>query len=645
MSVEPNSLPPGSGPSSSHLPQTVTPQSDPPQSDPPQSAPPLLDLFARMKRAWMRDNHLSLQRRIQKAVQFGTQLVRAKVALRSCNRVGANARVAGRMHVRNHGLVIVGHHLNVNSTWIPTEFLTGREGRIEIGDDVLINYGTMIAAGRGVTIGSGSMIGPHCIIADVDIPEQVAGFDAVDARPVRIGKDVWLAGRVTVRPGVTIGDGAVIVAGSIVETDVPAHVMASGIPARLIPKLSAVPRPKLEPGAAPATAPRPARPGAVRLNPAVAPAVAAVPPELSGNLISDFVLDELVGELLAPGADASLNAVVAARDFPAALRLPPPAEGADFAVVWSRPQAAVPAFARVLAGGEISEGELNKEVDAFCAQIERTAAAYPMVFVPTWTLPAYMRGRGVLDMRQCGTPYALEAMNLRMTARLMHTANVHVLDASRWLAAVGPAGSNPRAWYLGQMAMARPVVAEAALDIRAAVAALRGRQRTLLVVGVDDTLWGGASAELGWDAVWVGGAGDAGEAFADFQRGLQSLAQRGIALALLGKGGKAAEAAAFEVLRRHPGMVLREGDFAGWQFDAPDAAEGLAALAARLKVEPNAVSFVSADAAARARVREKFPEVLVAEWPDDPLLFPSALQQLRCFDAPPARPLAARSVA
>jgi acetyltransferase-like isoleucine patch superfamily enzyme len=200
-------------------------------------------LLTRMRRAWARDTHLGVNRRIRKGIAVARQLLRAHFALRGCTRVGLSPRVAGRMRVDNHGVIVIGDYLNIKSSWVPTELITGRDGRIEIGNDVAINYGTVIAAGKGVTIGSRTMLGQHCIISDLDIPETAVEPGPGAPNPITIGKDVWLAARVTVRPGVTIGDGAVVVAGSIVESDVPAHAMASGIPARLLPKLATVAQP------------------------------------------------------------------------------------------------------------------------------------------------------------------------------------------------------------------------------------------------------------------------------------------------------------------------------------------------------------------------------------------------------------------
>ena len=57
------------------------------------------------------------------------------------------------------------------------------------------------------------------------------------AKPIHIGKHCWLGAGVIVMPGITIGDGAVIGAGSVVTKDIPANVIAIGSPCRVVQKI------------------------------------------------------------------------------------------------------------------------------------------------------------------------------------------------------------------------------------------------------------------------------------------------------------------------------------------------------------------------------------------------------------------------
>jgi len=213
--------------------------------------------------------------------------------------------------------------------------------------------------------------------------------------------------------------------------------------------------------------------------------------------------------------------------------------------------------------------------------------------------------------------------------RLSKVQNIFVLNAMRWFEAVGPGAVSARAWYLGNSAVTRPALAEAARDIRAALHTLWKGPRKLLLLDLDDTLWGGCAAN-GWKDLELGGVDGPGKAFVDFQTSVKDLKRRGVALGIV---SKAAQAPALEAIRNHPGMVLQETDFAGWIFDSKDMVANVRALAARLNLDLSSAVFIDDNPVERARVRVTLPEVFVPDWPKDALLYPSALRSLRCFDA------------
>ncbi len=107
---------------------------------------------------------------------------------------------------------------------------------IHIGDNFIGNFNLAILDEAEVTIGNNVFIGPNCslctIVHALDAGQRNAGI--MRALPITIGDDVWIAANVVVLPGVTIGRGAVIGAGSVVTKDVPAGVLAAGNPCRVI---------------------------------------------------------------------------------------------------------------------------------------------------------------------------------------------------------------------------------------------------------------------------------------------------------------------------------------------------------------------------------------------------------------------------
>lgn len=120
--------------------------------------------------------------------------------------------------------------------WIEPDFRCEYGRNISIGDRTYLNFGAIILDCAPVSIGSDVLVGPnlgiyavnHSLVAE----ERIAG--ACIGAPVSIGDRCWLGGDAKVMAGVTIGDEAVIGAGSVVTRDVPAGVIAAGNPCRVI---------------------------------------------------------------------------------------------------------------------------------------------------------------------------------------------------------------------------------------------------------------------------------------------------------------------------------------------------------------------------------------------------------------------------
>lgn len=113
--------------------------------------------------------------------------------------------------------------------------------RLSMGDFSEINAYTHVFAAGGVDIGSHVLISSNCGISSVTHPVDALGGNRNELifKPVRIGNNVWIGMNATVLPGVTIGDDAVVGAGSVVTRDVPAGAVVTGNPARVARFISA----------------------------------------------------------------------------------------------------------------------------------------------------------------------------------------------------------------------------------------------------------------------------------------------------------------------------------------------------------------------------------------------------------------------
>ncbi len=360
------------------------------------------------------------------------------------------------------------------------------------------------------------------------------------------------------------------------------------------------------------------------------------PQPLKVVLISDFNVANLAGLLQNDAEPPILEPVVApygqviASLMPGNLAFWEPKP--EVLVVWTRPEGVVQSFGRLLQYEQVDLEAVMREVDEFAAAVLGACERAGSILVPSWTSPSNHRGFGPLDMKAgLGVRDTLMRMNLRLSERLYQGSNVYVLDAHKWIEAVGPWAFEPKLWYTAKIPFGIDVFKEAVKDIKSALQGVRGASKKLIVLDLDNTLWGGIVGELGWENLRLGGHDHIGEAYLDFQKSLKALTRRGILLAIASKNE---EGVALGALEKHPEMLLRLKDFVGWRINWEDKAKNIADLVVELNLGLESVVFIDDDPVERARVRESLMGVLVPEWPEDAMLYTKTLLGLRCFDAP-----------
>lgn len=158
--------------------------------------------------------------------------------------VGDNLYVGPKPHQiikSDSAEIVIGSNVKI---WSPVELVSisySNETKITIGDNVNIGSYCSIRAYKSIKIGSNCLLAPHVQIIDQNahplnselrrlrkpIPDK-------EVRPVVIEDNVWIGDGAIILPGVTIGQGSVIGASSVVIKDIPAHKIALGNPARVV---------------------------------------------------------------------------------------------------------------------------------------------------------------------------------------------------------------------------------------------------------------------------------------------------------------------------------------------------------------------------------------------------------------------------
>lgn len=166
-------------------------------------------------------------------------------------------------------------------------------------------------------------------------------------------------------------------------------------------------------------------------------------------------------------------------------------------------------------------------------------------------------------------------------------------------------------------------------QIAAGVRALTSGPCKVLVLDLDNTLWGGIVGEVGPRHVELS-ASPTGEAFRAFQRHVKALGRRGVVLAVCSKNN---DADAREPFVQNPDMVLRLEDFASFVAGWESKPEGLKRIADELRLGLDSFVFFDDSPFERDIVRRTLPQVHVVAVPEDPAGYVAALQSGMWFEA------------
>lgn len=157
---------------------------------------------------WLKYTHLLSK------IPYGLgKKLRYMVLKRLLNRIGAGTHVSTGVRILYPQGITLGDNVG-----IPRDVTLDGRGGVEIGDDTIIGFESIILTATHIS-------------KDKDTPIRKQGMFCA---PVKIGKNVWTGARVIILPGLTIGDGAIIAANSVVDKDVPANAVYGGVPAHFI---------------------------------------------------------------------------------------------------------------------------------------------------------------------------------------------------------------------------------------------------------------------------------------------------------------------------------------------------------------------------------------------------------------------------
>jgi FkbH-like protein len=242
----------------------------------------------------------------------------------------------------------------------------------------------------------------------------------------------------------------------------------------------------------------------------------------------------------------------------------------------------------------------------------------------------YERPFGNFGLKVPESLYATVArLNAMITEMAQHHPNLFVNDIEHLASYVGRKHwSDERLWTLAKSFCALeylPLVAQNIVDI---VLSNVGHVIKCVVLDLDNTIWGGVIADDGLENIALGAFGE-GEPFHRLQHYLLDLKRRGIVLAVCSKND---QATAIEPFRSHSEMVLREEDIAVFVANWGPKPDNIQYIRETLNIGLDSIVFLDDNPFERQLVRERLPEVIVPELPEDPADYVRAISELNLFE-------------
>ena len=224
----------------------------------------------------------------------------------------------------------------------------------------------------------------------------------------------------------------------------------------------------------------------------------------------------------------------------------------------------------------------------------------------------------------------IDGINRELAELVLHSDDV-LLDVAGIAETVGLANwHDMRLWNMAKFSFSDELIPLYADHVARVVAALRGKSGKVLVLDLDNTVWGGIIGDDGLEGIKIAQGDAIGEAHLAVQRMALDLRQRGIVLAVSSKNSDEVARAPFE---QHPEMLLKLEHIAVFQANWNDKATNIQAIAEELSLGLDSIVFLDDNPAERGLVRKLLPQVAVPELPEDPSAYARTLAAGGYFEA------------
>jgi len=241
--------------------------------------------------------------------------------------------------------------------------------------------------------------------------------------------------------------------------------------------------------------------------------------------------------------------------------------------------------------------------------------------------PSFSIGPEVAGILQGSIHFHCRNVNMHLHKNM--PSSITLIDAEYIINKIGVKNwHDPRTYHLCKQPFSFESIPEISDTLSACSATLLGKRKKVIVLDLDNTIWGNAIGDVGLEGIEVGPETPEGEAFTEFQKYLLELKKSGVLLAICSKNDKRV---ALEPFLKHPAMLIKKKDISCFIANLQDKASNLLTIANELNLGTDSFVFIDDSPVERFWIREKMPEVLVPEIPDNPAEFPRFIDETKAF--------------
>ncbi|MGP9517880.1 HAD-IIIC family phosphatase [Psychrobacter sp. AOP7-C1-14] len=301
----------------------------------------------------------------------------------------------------------------------------------------------------------------------------------------------------------------------------------------------------------------------------------------------------------------------------------------DFLVIWTRAENLFPEYHKAVKFVDCNISSLNEELNDFISILQKCSKVVKNILMFSWTKPPQNYLHGMLDYKTYGPQYLTNYLNNKFTETTQEYGNIHVVNFNDLVVGHKENVFDNQMKHLIKMPYNLDFLKKVSEFLLSCIEGVLGKSRRVLVLDLDNTLWGGILGDDGTEGIKIGGHDAVGEAFLDFQKVIKTLKNRGVALAIASKNY---EENAIHALENNQEMHLKKDDFSAWRINWKDKAANLVEIAEELNLGLSSLVFIDDNPVERGRVSETLPDVYVPDWPESPADYAQALLSLTCFN-------------